>query len=135
MKSVAVGVFLGALLSAPTLVVAQGYTPTTVVRTIPGMQCMALADEYGPQGAYAPPAPEYAGSNAGAPRIGIGAGTILVPDPLKPVNGRSEVLRPNGQKAWIDVSLLTRWHALSSPSATCQPVLLSNGRYGFKTSG
>ena len=36
---------------------AQGYKPMTVVRTIPGIQCMALADEYGPQGSYAPPAP------------------------------------------------------------------------------
>lgn len=114
---------------------AQGYKPTTVVRTLPGLQCMALAAEYGPQGSYAPPAPEYASPDIGAQKIGIGAGTILVPDPLKPVNGRSEVLRPNGQKAWIDASLLTRWHALSAPTASCHPVLLSNGRYGFTTNG
>lgn len=133
MKALLIG-FTGALVLAG-ISHAQGYKPTTVVKTLPGVQCMALAAEYGPQGAYAPPAPEYAGPEANAAKIGIGAGTILVPDPMKPVNGRSQVLRPNGKTAWIDVRLLTRWHALSAPSATCQAVLLSNGRYGFSTKG
>ena len=98
------------------------------------MQCMALAAEFGAQGSYAPPAPEYAGPEAGARQIGNSAGTILVRDPMRIVDGRTEVLRPNGQNAWIEARLLTQWHALSAPSATCRAVLLSNGRYGFDTS-
>ena len=132
MKYVLVGLVAGTL--AVVSAHAQGYKPTTVVRAIPGMQCMALADEFGPQGSYAPPAPEYAGPELDARKIGIGAGTILVNDPMRTVNGRTEVLRPNGQKAWIEASLLTRWHALSAPNAACRVVLLSNGRYGFDTS-
>lgn len=114
---------------------AQGLKPTTVVRTLPGWKCMALASSYGPQGAFAPPAPVYAGPQPSASQIGTGAGVIIVPEKLQPVNGRTEIIRPNGQKAWIDVNQLTVWHSLSDPSAVCHPAILSNGRYGFTTTG
>ena len=114
---------------------AQGYKPVMVVKTLPNMQCMGVANEFDPQGSFAPPPPEFAGPEASAPKIGIGAGTILVREPMRTVDGRTEVLRPNGQSAWIEVSALTRWHALAAPNATCEPVLLSNGRYGFSTKG
>ena len=125
---------LAATLAASGAAEAQGYKPVSVVRTLSGLQCMALSAAYGPQGTYAPPVPVYAGSESGSAKVGIGAGVILVPDPVMPVNGRSEVLRPNGSKAWIDVNVLTPWHSVNDPSAKCEPVLLSNGRYGFSTS-
>jgi hypothetical protein len=114
---------------------AQGLKPVEVVRTLPGWQCMALASTYGPQGALAPPAPVYAGPSPSAPQVGTGGGVIIVPDPLRPANGRTELIRPNGQKAWIDANLLTKWHSLSDPAAVCHPAVLSNGRYGFTTTG
>ena len=109
---------------------AQGFKPVTVVRTLPGYRCMALASTYGAQGTYAPPAPVYAGPQASAVQIGTGAGTIIASASEQPTNGRLEIVRPNGQKAWMDVNQLTVWHSLSDPSAVCRPVLLSNGRYG-----
>jgi hypothetical protein len=114
---------------------AQGFKPTTVVRTLPGWKCMALSSSYGAQGAYAPPVPVYAGPESSAPQIGTGAGVIIVPEKLRPMNGRTEMIRPNGQKAWIDVNQLTAWHSLSDPAAVCHPAVLSNRRYGFTTSG
>src|SRR5690242_259141 len=74
-----------------------------VVRILPGWKCMALASSYGPQGAFASPAPVYAGPEPNAPQIGTGAGVIIVPERLRPINGRTEIIRPNGQKAWIEV--------------------------------
>ena len=114
---------------------AQSYKPVEVVRTLPGWQCMALASAYGPQGTNAPPAPVFEGPEPGAAQIGTGAGVIIAPTNIRPTNGRTIIIRPNGEKAWIDVSQLTQWRSLSDPKAVCQPALLSNGRYGFKTTG
>jgi hypothetical protein len=113
----------------------QGLKPTTVVRSLPGWKCMALSSAYGPRGTYASPVPVYAGPQTSAPQIGTSAGVIIVPENTQPTNGRTEIIRPNGQKAWIDVNQLTAWHSLSHPSAVCHPAILSNGRYGFTTTG
>ncbi len=113
----------------------QGYTPVRPVRTLDDWQCMSLASVYGRLGTNAPPVPEYASSESSAPKIGVGAGVIIVPKALRPTNGRVEVLRPNGKKAWIAADQLVPWRSLSDARAVCRPVLLSNGRYGFATSG
>lgn len=96
---------------------------------------MALASSYGPQGTNAPAAPAYAAPDANAEQIGTAAGVIIAPSPLRPINGRTEIIRSNGQKAWVTVNLLTQWHSFSDPKAACYPALLSNGRYGFRTVG
>lgn len=128
------------LISLATIIVcsgaqAQPYKPVDVVGALPGWQCMALASSYGPQGTNAPAAPVYAGPDDDAQQIGTAAGVIIVSSPLRPLNGRVEIIRPNGQKAWITLNLLTQWHSLSDPKAVCYPALLSNGRYGFRTVG
>ncbi len=115
--------------------IAQSYKPVTVVKVLPGWQCMALASSYGPNGTDAAPAPVYAGPESSSPKLGTGAGVIIVPQPMTPQNGRTVMIWPNGKKVWIDASQLTRWHSLSDPQAHCEPALLSNGRYGFTTKG
>jgi hypothetical protein len=94
---------------------------------------MALASSYDPDGINAPPALVYAGPENNASQVGGGAGVIIVPDPLQPINGRTVMIWPNGRKVWIDVNLLTKWHSLSDPNAKCIPTILSNGRYGSRT--
>jgi hypothetical protein len=122
-----IGIFAG------THVFAQGLKPVTTMHYLDGYQCMALAANYGPDGIHAPPAAVYAGPENNAPQIGLSGAVIIVPDPLKPENGRTITIQSSGSKAWIDVDLLTHWHALSDPAAVCRPALLSNGRYGFRT--
>jgi hypothetical protein len=121
-----------AILLASVGAEAQGYKPVTVLHSLPGWQCMALASAYGPNGINAPPAPVFASADSSA-QVGSGAGVIIVPSPLTPTSGRTEMIWPNGKKVWIDVSQLTQWRSLSNPRATCQPALMSNGRYGFTT--
>jgi hypothetical protein len=112
---------------------AQGYKPLVAVQDLPGWQCMALASAYGPNGINAPAVPVFAGPQSTSPKVGTGAGVIIVPSPLTQQNGRTEMIWPNGKKVWIDVSELTQWHSLSNPHATCRPALMSNGRYGYAT--
>jgi hypothetical protein len=130
----------GALLLASgwvltAVVHAQGYTPVRPVKTLSGWQCMSLASVYGADGTNAPPVSVYDGPGPGAPRVGTGAGVIIVPYPIQHVNGRVEMLWPNGRKVWIQADELAPWHSLSNSNAVCHPTLLSNGRYGFTTSG
>jgi hypothetical protein len=122
-----------AFLSSGTTM-AQSYKPVTAVKILTGWQCMALASSYEPGGYSATPAPVFAGPGSAARKIGTGAGVIIVPKPLKVQDSRTVMIWPNGKEVWIDVSQLTRWHSLSKPQATCEPALMSNGRYGFKTS-
>lgn len=112
---------------------AQSYNPVTLVRYLPGWQCMALASTYGPNGINAAPAPVFAGPETSSPKIGTGAGVIIAPSPLTPQNGRTKMIWSNGKIVWIDVMELTPWRSLNNPHATCRPALLSNGRYGFTT--
>lgn len=125
--------FAGGLFVA-TAAYGQAYTPIHAVKELPGWQCMSLAAVFGPQGAYAPPAPVYAGPQPDAPQVGTGAGVIIVPKPLHPANGRTEMLWSNGARVWINADELVPWHSLSDPKAVCHPALLSNGRYGFVSS-
>lgn len=86
----------------------------------------SLAD---PRGAEPPLV--YAGPNGGIP-IGVAAGIVAIPQPFEAINGRVPVLRPDGQTAWIDRNLLVPYRSLTNPHATCRPVRLANGRYGFE---
>jgi hypothetical protein len=113
---------------------AQGI-PVTISKRLAGWQCMALASDYTTQGANAPLPPVYAGPESSAPQVGTAGGVLIVPDPLHPTNGRTEMIWPNGKRVWIDVKLVTPWHSLNDPAAVCHPALLSNGRYGFTTTG
>jgi hypothetical protein len=133
-NSKAVLLAMAAVLMSPT-VHAQSYKRIEVVKVLPGWQCMSLASAYGPQGTNAHPVPVFEGPQPEAAQIGTGAGVIIAPAIIHPTNGRTEIIRPNGQRAWIDVNQLTPWRSLSDPNASCQPALLSNGRYGFKTTG
>jgi hypothetical protein len=122
-----------ALLS-PT-VHAQSYDQVKVVKKLPGWQCMVIAAAYGPLGTNAPPAPVFDGPQPGAAQIGTDGGVIIAPASIHPTNGRTEIIRANGQRAWIDVDQIVPYHSLSNPAAVCYPALLSNGRYGFTTKG
>lgn len=119
------------ILVAGICVVADA--PPVRAVSLEGWQCMSPSSVFGPQGTYAPPVPVYSGPQANAPQVGTAAGVILVPKPIHVINGRTETLRPDGKRAWIDANQLVPWRSLSDPAAVCRPALLSNGRYGFTT--
>ena len=100
---------------------------------LPGYQCMSLANLWSGVGPMPPPVQVYNGPNQSASPAGIAGGSVIVPDPVRPVDGRTSMIFADGRKVWIDVNDIKPWHAVSNPHATCTPVLLSNGRYGFET--
>lgn len=103
----------------------------TVVRHIPGYQCMAL--NLTPQQMMDPSVvvPVLAAPKEGAPKIGVAASTVAASDPLVSYHGFVEVLFPSGRTGWIAGSLLRPWHPASGTSGSCAPAQLSNGRLGF----
>jgi hypothetical protein len=101
------------------------------VKKLDGYQCMSLAklwDGVGPQPA---PVHVYGAPDPNAPAVGFAAASVIVPSPLKVVDGRIPVLWPNGKTVWVNQADVAPWHVVSDPNARCTPVLLSNGRYGF----
>lgn len=101
------------------------------VRTLAGYQCMVLAKQWDGQGAMPPPVHVYTGPEMKAATVGVAGGSIIVPQPLHPVDGRSQMIFADGRMVWISIDAISPWHAASNAHATCSPVLLSNGRYGF----
>jgi hypothetical protein len=122
-----------ALVSLQSISGALARESVLPVRDLEGWQCMSPKGIYEPDGINYTGAPVYSGPDAGAAQVGLGNGVIIVPNPLKPENGRTVMIWPNGKKVWIAVNELTNWHAVSDPSAQCVPALLSNGRYGTRT--
>ena len=114
-------------IAAPVTVSAQGQYP---VRTVPGYQCMALAHVWNGIGPMPSPVPEFAGPEKTAPKSGIAMATVIVDSPARVAFGRTRVLRPDGQVAWIDSSELAPWHVVSNPNARCRVVQMSNGLFG-----
>ena len=124
------------VLALPLLCVTANYAVADDVHTtgtLPGYQCMSLANLWDGVGPMPPPVQVYTGPNQDAAPAGVAGGSIIVPDPVRAVGGRTPMIFADGRKVWIDVKDIKPWHAASNPHATCLPVLLSNGRYGFQT--
>jgi len=91
---------------------------------------MALAHVWNGIGPMPSPVPEFAGPEKTAPKSGIAMATVIVDSPARVAYGRTRVLRPDGQVAWIDSSELAPWHVVSNPNARCRVVQMSNGLFG-----
>jgi hypothetical protein len=111
---------------------AQGVHP---VKTLNGFQCMSLAKLWDGKGPQPAPVHVYESARQGAPQVGFAAATVIAPSPLKVESGRIPIIWPNGKTVWINQTDVAPWHVVSDPNATCTPVLLSNGRYGFDGKG
>jgi len=124
------------LFLALVLVLGVSHARAEQVRTVkklPGYQCMVLAKQWNGEGPMPLPVYVYAGPQANAAQIGVAGGSVIVPDPVRPTDGRTQMIFADGRTVWIAIDAIAPWHAVSNPSARCSPVLLSNGRYGFQT--
>ena len=125
------------ILAAALLVPAAAAQAQTVVKPLDGYACAALnvSDEVMRDGplpiirtrpdAAAPPL-----MTSGGPATLIS--TVLVANPMRPQGGFVRVLNFDGREGWAERSKLRPWRSASNPRATCQPVLLSNGKPSFQ---
>jgi hypothetical protein len=123
---------LSAALLAATVTAALA-DDVHAVKALPGYQCMVLANMWDGVGPQPPPVHVFAGPNPGAAQAGIAGGTLIVASPMKNIDGRTDMLFPDGRKVWVDIHDIAPFHVVSNPHATCVPVQLSNGRLGFQT--
>lgn len=124
---VKLGILLGL---CPLSAFAQVHTK----QVLTGYKCMMLAKQWTGEGPVPSPVPVYDAPSPAARQIGVAGGTVIVPISAQPIDGRVPMVRINGQKAWIDSAQIVPWSSKAEPSATCRPVILSNGRYGTDSS-
>lgn len=65
-----------------------------------------------------------------APSAGWAAAVVIVRDPAVPQNGFLQMLKPNGQTAWIPADMVKVYRPAADPNARCVPEVLPNGRIG-----
>lgn len=65
-----------------------------------------------------------------AATVGYASATVAVKSPEKPVNGYVRAMFPTGRPVWIAANKIKAWHAAANPTATCIPVIKSNGKPG-----
>jgi len=68
--------------------------------------------------------------SAVSPTIGWQPGIVIAKKPALPVNGYLQIVRANGEEAWIPASIVKPYHPLADPTAKCAPEVLPNGLIG-----
>ena len=119
---------LAAALLSPALALAQ---PVRAVQPLDGHVCMGLnvPVEFLRNG----PLPfVLAAPRQAAPHLGTAGATVLLSTRRTPVNGFAPVMHLDGRLGWIEAKKLRAWRSESDPGATCTPMLMSDGRPGFR---
>lgn len=62
--------------------------------------------------------------------IGWQPAIVIVKEPAVPQNGFLQVIRANGQKAWIEANIVKPYHPVADPTAKCVPEVLPSGMIG-----
>jgi hypothetical protein len=68
--------------------------------------------------------------SSSSPDAGWAAAVVIVRDPAVPQNGFVQMLKPNGQTAWIPANLVKTYRPVADPNARCTPEVLPNGMIG-----
>ena len=101
------------------------------VRPLGGTVCMRLA--ISPEDALNPKVgvPILEAPSASARIVSYAATNVIVEAPQQPTAGFLRVVRPTGEKGWIEAVYLRPWHDPYAPTATCYPAMMSDGKPGF----
>ena len=68
--------------------------------------------------------------SSNAAENGWAGSIVIVREPLVPDSGFLQVLKPNGERAWISAAMVKPYRPVADPSAKCIPEVLPNGRIG-----
>jgi hypothetical protein len=100
------------------------------VRRISGYQCMMLniTEQQSMDPAFH--VVFRSAPSQSAREAGWAGSVVIVRSPLQQNNGFFQVLKPNGQSAWIAANMVKPYHPAAQPNGTCVPQVLPNGRIG-----
>jgi hypothetical protein len=101
------------------------------VRPLGGAVCMQLA--ISPKDAMDPKVgvPILETPSASARIVSYAATNVIVEAPQQPTAGFLRVVRPTGEKGWMEAKYLRPWHDPYTPAAACYPAMMSDGKPGF----
>ncbi len=101
------------------------------VQPLGGAVCMQLA--ISPKDAMDPKVgvPILETPSASARIVSYAATNVIVEAPQQPIAGFLRVVRPTGEKGWIEAGYLRPWHDPYTPTAKCYPAMMSDGKPGF----
>ena len=68
--------------------------------------------------------------SSASPSAGWAGAVVIVRDPALPENGFLQMLKPNGETAWIRADMVKTYRPVADPTAKCVPEELPNGRIG-----
>ncbi|MDE1905509.1 MAG: hypothetical protein KGH75_03550 [Rhodospirillales bacterium] len=68
--------------------------------------------------------------SASSATVGWQPAIVIVKEPAVPENGFLQVIRANGQKAWIEESIVKPYRAAADPTAKCAPEVMPSGMIG-----
>jgi hypothetical protein len=122
---------LGVALSCAFLCGTAHAGGLTVVKRLPGYQCMSLDLSEEQLLSNSSPVPVRSAPSDAAPQVGLAGTTVAIVSPPAPIGGYDEMLFPNGKTVWIQAARLRPWASKSDPGAQCFPAELSNGKPGF----
>lgn len=99
-------------------------------RRIPGYECMMLniTEQQSMDPGFRVNVKSAPSSTS--PNAGWAAAVVIVRDPSVSRNGFLEMLKPNGQTAWIPANMVKTYRPVADPNARCVPAVLPNGRIG-----
>ncbi len=101
------------------------------VQPLGGAVCMQLA--ISPKDAMDPKVgvPILETPSASARIVSYAATNVIVEAPQQPTAGFLRVVRPTGEKGWIEAGYLRPWRDPYTPTAKCYPAMMSDGKPGF----
>ena len=114
-----------------TVATAGVATAQNSAKRIQGYQCMMLniTEQQSMDPAFH--VTLYARPSLAASEAGWSGAVPIVKSPPEPINGFLQVLKADGEKAWIAADMVKPYRPVSDPSARCVPEVLPNGRIGI----
>ena len=106
---------------------AAGLQP---VRAADGLVCMSLDAQSAAAMSQQDLPPLLAAPSNNASVVGYPTSIVFVRHPTSTRNGYTQIVRLNGQNAWLASDHLVPWHPMNGAATTCTPSIMSNGHLG-----
>lgn len=102
----------------------------TAVKAVPGFICMNLAVTHDQVVDRDFSVSVYSEPSLQSQKVGTATIEPFIKTPFRPEQKFQQMLRLNGDMAWIETKWLEPWSSPGHPNAKCTPSVMSDGRLG-----